>query len=269
MKISLVFAGLIIFLAETGLCQSDPDSGLISLLSKKRFEKLFPHHHAIYSYENFIAASGDFPLFANEGSPSTRKKELAAFFASIAHETTGGWEGADGGAYLWGLFYTEEQACKDGHCTQYNTAGSSAYQPVEGKSYYGRGPIQLTYAYNYGMAGADLGLPLLEHPELVATDGVIAFKTAIWFWMREQKPKPSCHNVICGNWQPGEEDKKQNRVAGFGMIINIINGGIECNSSDPVIIKKREERIGFYRLFAGILHVPVEKNIDCDGMGVY
>jgi basic endochitinase B len=260
---------LLITLGEASYCQSAPDSGILTLLNKKIFERLFPHHHIIYSFENFIAAAKDFPLFAGEGSLKTRKKELAAFFASIAHETTSGYEGAKDGAYVWGLYYTEEQACKDGHCNQYNTAGTSTYQPVQGKSYYGRGPIQITYAYNYGMAGTDLGLPLLEEPELVATDGITGFKTALWFWMREQKPKPSCHNVICGNWQPGDEDRRQNRKPGFGMIINIINGGVECNSSDPLIIGKREERIGFYKFFSGILNTPVEDNVDCDGMAAY
>ncbi len=60
------------------------------------------------------------------------------------------------------------------------------------KPYYGRGPIQLSYPYNYGQAGADLGLPLLAHPELVSQDGSeIAFRTAIWFWMRADDGEPS------------------------------------------------------------------------------
>jgi basic endochitinase B len=250
-------------------CQTKIDSGITALLSKKQFEKLFPHHDPIYTYNNFITAAKGFPLFLNEGNITIRKKELAAFFANISHETSGGWAMAEGGPYVWGLFYTEEQACKNGRCTQYNTGGASKYEPVQGKSYHGRGPMQISYAYNYGLAGDELGLPLLEQPELVSTDGVIAFKTALWFWMREQKPKPSCHNVICGNWQPTEDDIKKNRKPGFGMIINIINGGVECNSTDPAIKNKREERIGFYKWFAAILNVKVDDNFDCNGMGVY
>jgi basic endochitinase B len=269
MKIFLIFIILPPILGGEIYCQSAPDSGIQSILSKNGYERLFPHHHLVYSYENFIAATKEFPQFAHEGTFQTRKKELVAFFASVAHETSSGWEGAQDGAYVWGLFYTEEQGCKDGHCNQYNTSGTSSYQPVPGKSYYGRGPIQLTYAYNYGMAGADLSLPLLEEPELIATDGVIAFKTALWFWMREQKPKPSCHNVICGNWQPSDEDRRQNRRPGFGMIINIINGGVECNSSDPEMVRKRKERIGFYKYFSVMLDSPVGDNLDCDGMGIY
>jgi hypothetical protein len=54
---------------------------------------------------------------------------------------------------------------------------------------------------------------LLNHPELVSTDSTVTFMTALWFWMTAQAPKPSCHEAI--------------RSSGFGMTINVINGGIE------------------------------------------
>ena len=129
--------------------------------------------------------------------------------------------------------------------------------------------MQLSYAYNYGLAGEELNLPLLQKPELVSKDGVIAFKTALWFWMRDQKPKPSCHNIICGKWQPSEDDIKLNRKPGFGMIINIINGGIECNSEDAVIISEKEERIGYYKWFAKLMKVEIETDCDCKGMATF
>jgi len=244
-------------------------SSLSDLISKKQYEKLFPHHHVIYSYESLLDASKSFPLFANEGDLLTRKKELVSFFANIAHETNIGWKESKGGPYVWGLTYVEEQACKDGSCSQYSTAGTSNYQPVTGKSYHGRGPMQLSFAYNYGLAGEELNLPLLQQPELVSTDGIIAFKTSLWFWMREQKPKPSCHNVMCGNWKPTENDIKQNRKPEFGMVINIINGGIECNATDPEIVAKRIERIGFYKWFAVVMKINVDDDCDCAGMGSY
>lgn len=245
------------------------EAGLSPLLSKGLYEKMFPHHHSLYTYEALIQAAATFPAFAGEGDATTRKRELAAFFAHIAHETTNGGPGAKGGTYTWGLFFTEEQACLDGHCTQYNTAGTSPYQPAAGKAYYGRGPMQLTYAYNYGLAGQELGLPLLQKPELVSQDGVIAFRTALWFWMRAQKPKPSCHDVICGKWHPSEEDRQLRRKPGFGMTINIINGGLECKGQSPSAREQREERIGFYKWFAGLLGVSVEPDCDCAGMGTY
>jgi chitinase len=239
------------------------------LLSSRQYEQFFPHHNSIYTYEAFIKAAASFPLFAGEGSPEMRKRELAAFFAHAAHETTNGGPGSPGGQFAWGLFYTEELGCKDGHCTVYNTGGTSPYKPVPGKSYYGRGPLQLSYAYNYGLAGADMHLPLLAKPELVGQDGVIAFRAALWFWMKAQPPKPSCHEVICGKWTPGAEDVRLGRKPGFGMTINIINGGIECPAKDAEIKGNRADRIGFYRRFAAGLGVKVENDCDCAGMQPY
>jgi basic endochitinase B len=250
----------------TGLSRQREDHSLSSLLSKDQYEKLFPHHHVIYTYEALIKAAASFPLFAGEGDPAARKRELAAFFAHIAHETT---NGRPESPFAWGLYYTEEQACLDGHCTQYNTGGTSPYKPAPGKSYYGRGPLQLTYAYNYGLAGKELGLPLLAKPELVSQDGVIAFRTALWFWMKPQPPKPSCHDVVCGKWKPTPEDLRLRRRPGFGMTINIINGGLECNTNGPVVKEEREQRIAFYKYMAALLQVTVEKDCDCANMAPY
>jgi hypothetical protein len=250
------------------LSQAGP-SNVGSLLSQREYEKMFPHHNRLYTYEAFIKAAAYFPLFAGEGSPDVRKRELAAFFAHAAHETTNGGPGSPGGAYAWGLVYTEELGCSDGHCTTYNTGGSSPYQPVPGKSYHGRGPLQLSYAYNYGQAGAELGLPLLAQPELVTQDGVVAFRAALWFWMKAQAPKPSCHDVLCGKWTPSADDTRLGRRPGFGMTINIINGGVECRSKNPEIKANRQDRIGFYRRFAAALGTTVEPDCDCAEMTPY
>jgi hypothetical protein len=59
------------------------------------------------------------------------------------------------------------------------------------------------------------------------------------------------------------------RRPGFGMTIDIINGGEECKGQDPAAKKNREDRIGFYRHFASLLKVSVEKDCDCTGMGTY
>jgi predicted chitinase len=151
------------------------------MLTRVNYESFFPHHHPLYSYEALIKAAAGSPLFAAEGDSATRRRELAAFFAEIAHETTNGGAAAPGGPYAWGLYYTEELGCGDGHCRQYNSDNGGPYKAVPGKTYYGRGPIQLSYPYNYGQAGTDLHLPLLAHPELVSHDGVVAFRTALWF----------------------------------------------------------------------------------------
>ena len=260
---------LLLSLTPFGGSRPPAGEGLASLLNRQQYEQLFPHHNPIYTYEALIKAAATFPAFVGEGTKETRLRELAAFLAHAAHETTNGWSGAKGGPYVWGLYYTDEQACLDGHCTQYNTGGTSPYKPVAGKSYYGRGPLQLTYAYNYGLAGQELGLPLLENPEMVSKNGEVAFRTALWFWMKAQTPKPSCHDVICGKWQPTAADRTARRTPGFGMTINIINGGVECKTETQPAKDARHERIGFYRHFATLLKVSVEEDCDCKGMGTY
>jgi chitinase len=247
-----------------------PDSkGVSQLISKKQYEKMFAHHNAIFNYKAFIEACKAFSAFCNEGDESVRKRELAAFFANASQETTGGWKDAPDGREVWGLVFTEEQSCKDGHCTQYNISGTSDYKPVPGKSYHGRGPLQISYTYNYGLAGDELKLPLLEKPELASTNGVISFKTAIWFWMRPQGAKPSCHDVMVGKWQPNDKDKEAHREPGFGMTINIINGGVECASADPAIVDNKQNRINCYKYYAKVLGTTVDEHCDCKGMGTY
>lgn len=237
------------------------------LLTKGLYEKMFPHRDTLYSYASFLKACDKFPLFAQAGNDQENKRELMAFFANVAHETTGGWEGADGGPYYWGLVYKEELACLKKPCPVYNTSGDSPYKPVKNKNYHGRGPLQLSYAYNYGLAGEELGLPLLEHPETVCNNGVTAFSCAIWFWMKAQPPKPSCHNVMLGKWKPGPSDKKNGRFNGFGMTINIINGGLECGRNTlPALAKNRIERIGFFKTFCRLIGVPPGPNCDCSDM---
>lgn len=121
--------------------------------------------------------------------------------------------------------------------------------------------MQLSWNYNYGPCGRDLGLNLLNNPELVANDVVIAFKTAIWFWMTPQSPKPSCHDVITGQWQPSDADIAAGRLPGYGVITNIINGGLECGKGED---DRVVGRIKFYLRYCSILGVddPGE-NLDC------
>lgn len=51
--------------------------------------------------------------------------------------------------------------------------------PKTGKTYYGRGYVQLTWAYNYSHAGQKLGLDLLNKPEL-ALEADTAAKIMFW-----------------------------------------------------------------------------------------
>ncbi len=54
-------------------------------------------------------------------------------------------------------------------------------EPGDGASYHGRGYVQLTGRYNYGRVGREMGLDLLDHPELAA-DRETAAKIALHYW---------------------------------------------------------------------------------------
>ncbi|CAL9174530.1 unnamed protein product, partial [Musa hybrid cultivar] len=87
---------------------------------------------------------------------------------------------------------------------------------------------------------------LLNNPDLVATDATISFKTALWFWMTPQSPKPSCHDVITGSWTPSNADRAAGRLPGYGVTTNIINGGLECGKGSDARVA---DRIGFYKRY--------------------
>ena len=100
----------------------------------------------------------------------------------------------------------------------------------------------------------------MNNTDLVATNPVISFKTAIWFWMTPQSPKPSCHDVITERWNPSGADSAAGRSRGYGTIINIINGGLECGKGWNA---KVEDRIGFYKRYCDVLGVGYGNNLDC------
>ena len=180
--------------------------------------------------------------------------------------TTGGWADAPGGPYAWGLYFKEEVGCEGGGCTGYCDPNNAQYPCAPGKTYHGRGPIQLSWNYNYGPAGEAIGEPLLAQPELVTSDGAIAFRTGLWFWMTAQAPKPSAHDVMAGVWQPSADDLAKGRAPGFGMTINIINGGLECGQPTHDKVK---DRVGFYQRFTDMLAVDPGPALYCDAMQPY
>ncbi|MGS0314427.1 glycoside hydrolase family 19 protein, partial [Escherichia coli] len=62
-------------------------------------------------------------------------------------------------------------------------------------------------------------------------------------------------HVIDGTWQPNDRDKANGLVSGFGVTIQIINGGVECGGADENA--QSLNRIAYYKEFANYLKVPV------------
>lgn len=225
-----------------------------------------------------ITETIDYATFAGEGDLTVRKRELMAFLANLSQETTGGWPTAPGGQYAWGLYFREEVGFEGTTNIGYRVENDPLYPPAPGKSYHGRGPIQLSYNYNYGQASefifGDKNV-LLANPEKVIQDGVIAFETAIWFWMAQQYPKPSCHEVmIPGKFVPTAEQLAIGLKPGFGATVNIINGGVECGGGQE--INKVLSRIAHYQRYTGLKQVSLEldggnnsANLGCANMGKF
>ena len=203
----------------------------------------------------------DYSTFCNTGNDYNDKRELAAFLANITKETTGGWTDPDpsisaadqptGSHGSWGLHWLRElgpggnASLKSSNC--YTTGSTSDYQPAAGKCYYGRGPIQLSYFYNYGNFSEFLynNTSLVSNPDLLEQSGELAFLSAIWFWMTPQCPKPSCHQVIQEIYDESATTYSSAKMSkkGFLHTVNIINGSVECfagawDKAKPVLRSK-------------------------------
>ncbi|XP_030942677.1 endochitinase EP3-like [Quercus lobata] len=176
-----------------------------------------------YTRAAFLDALNSFNQFGNLSSANDSKREIAAFFAHVTHET--------------GHFcYIEEiNGASHDYCDKTNTQ----YPCNPNKKYFGRGPLQLTWNYNYGAAGTSIKIDLLNSPETVATDVVVSFKAALWFWMTNVRPVVS---------------------QGFGATIRAINGAIECNGGNPSTV---QARVQYYTQYCNQLGVAPGDNLTC------
>ena len=192
------------------------NSGFV--VSEAQYNQMFPRRVPYYNYSGLIAALSAYPAFANSGSDTTKRQEAAAFLANINHETGGGVYVREQNQANWPLY------CSSGNCG--------------GKQYYGRGPTQLSWDYNYRSAGDALGIDLLNNPDRVADDSATGWKTALWYWntQRGQAARTPHDAMISG--------------AGFGETIRAINGGLECNGAGEA---QRQNRINLYINFSNIL----------------
>ncbi|KAF7829026.1 basic endochitinase-like [Senna tora] len=220
-----------------GLCMMllKASANVGSIITSSVFENMLKHRNdaacegkGFYTYNAFITAAKAFSAFGTTGDVTTQKRELAAFFGQTSHETTGGWSSAPDGPYAWGYCSVREGS---------NTASTGYYGP-----------------------GSAIGADLIKKPDLVATDAVISFKTAIWFWMTAQGNKPSSHDVITNKWKPSAADTSAGRVAGYGVITNIINGGLECGKGQN---NQVADRIGFYKRYCDLFGIGYGNNLDC------
>ena len=160
------------------------------------------------------------------GTLETRKREVAAFLANIAHET--------------GNLVYKEEINKSVMCdTSWGPPGCGC---AAGKMYFGRGPIQLSWNGNYCAAGNALGVDLKNNPDLVASNATISWRTGFWFWMTQTGAgSMTAHDAMVNN-------------RGFGETIRTINGALECYGKRPDLVQSRQNN---YSNFAGRIGVSV------------
>jgi hypothetical protein len=205
----------------------------------------------------------DFEDFANTSSDYNNKRELAAFLANISKESTGGWTmpvgGGQSGDYAkWGLYFVYEVGYNSTNAAGAYAVASSEFPANPSVGYYGRGPMQLSYNFNYGQLSKFLFNDknvLLNDPDSIQRNGVLAFKSGIWFWMMPQCPKPSCHQVMHDLWTPsaGYTSSKMYKK-GFAHTNNIINGALECRSTSTTLFTDKVVlRSELYKYYLNIL----------------
>ncbi|WP_328920475.1 chitinase [Streptomyces sp. NBC_00208] len=221
--------------ADQGSCGGGTDPGTPSgfVVSEAQFNQMFPSRNPFYTYSGLTAALSAYPGFANTGSDTVKRQEAAAFLANVSHETGG-------------LVYVVEQ--NTANYPHYCDTGQPYGCPAGQSAYYGRGPIQLSWNFNYKAAGDALGIDLLGNPYLVEQNTSVAWKTGLWYWNTQNGPGTmTAHNAMVNG-------------AGFGETIRSINGSLECNGGNPAQVQSRIDR---YQAFVQILGTTPGSNLSC------
>lgn len=197
-----------------------------------QFSAEFPNRLPLYTYNALLNAQSHDPAMGKVGTDTTKRREIAAFLANVSHES---------GA----LQYVREN--DHGQYAHYCDASKPYGCPAGVDQYYGRGPVQISWNYNYKSTGDAIGVDLLNNPDQVATDGSIAWRTATYFWNHKTSGQPrTSHAVMVGG-------------GGFGETIRIING-MECDGGNPAAVA---HRVSLYEHFTALLGVTPGSNLSC------
>ena len=239
------------------------------ILSEEKWKELFPMTNkeakegypeglGVYTYGNFLKAVAAFPAYCGnyKGHPILKnidaekvcRRILATTFAHFNKETSANAPEWKTPLNKQGLYFVKEVGCRNGECGGY-TMGADMYPAdlQKGNTYFGRGAKQLSHPCNYATFSSVLYKKpdtLLKNPDLVSTTW-LAFGSAIYFAVTPVSSKPAIIEVIDGNYKPNDADKKRHFFPAFPLTTYIINGGIECMSSDT---PRNQEGLPFWKI---------------------
>lgn len=198
------------------------------MITEAQFEQLFPKRIPFYTFAGLQEAIKAYPEFGNFGSQVENKREIAAFLANIMHESI-----------ELQAINELDKSVHDHYCND-----KQGVPCAPGKQYFGRGPIQLSWNFNYALAGKALGLDLLNDPDMVSRDPAVAWKTALWYWMEIKGSGPLPSHVA------------MKQKLGFGETVRSINGALECSKPvDNIGYKQQQMRIKNYLKITKMLEV--------------
>ena len=218
MKLKIAFAAMAMMVAATATSASAASKPSVSeIVSKDQFEQIFPGHDPFYTYDGFVKGADAAEGFCTTGDLDTRIRDCAAFLANAKHETGSG------------RYVTEiaRNKCPD-YC---DVAQPDPCAPAKGKSYYGRGWLQISWNYNYCAASKfifkDNGRKLVQDPDILEKDPAIATQASLWYWMTQNSAAAlTPHDSIV-------------KGKGFGETIMAINGDLECRGKNPGQVNSR------------------------------
>jgi predicted chitinase len=211
------------------------DVAFTRFFNESMFLSVFPVAISLYNFQGMVdAVATQYPSFANWGDDDADKLELAAFLAQTAHESDNFKAEQE---YAWAS-YNESQYCDT----------STGIPCVAGQRYHGRGPIMLSWNYNYYNAGQALGIDLLSQPSLVANNSAIAWSTGLWYWMTPQTDGLLIHDLVI------ETD-------GFANSTDIINGALECGGPNTA---NEQQRIEYFAKMCDLLGVEPRGEVSCN-----
>ncbi|TMW67062.1 hypothetical protein Poli38472_012178 [Pythium oligandrum] len=217
-------------------------SPITKIMPKELYEELFPTADPLYSYHTFIDATKKFPKFVNDGPEVQNRYELASFLAQVAHGSGNFTYTQQAGANL----FEPDAFCKKNVPAKCN--------PNE--RYHGRGPIQLSWNYNYDAYGKYLEVDLLNHPNWVATDSKIAWGSAVWFWMTTfNNDMGSIHDIFT-------RGTKEGGVYDYAYTTYLLIGSLECGEV-PKSVEPEAQRVRYMKFFAEKLGVDPGPKLSC------